>query len=46
VWEANECRKGYIDKTGRVVVPLEYEIASNIFEGLAVVRKNGEWGIL
>ncbi len=37
---------GFIDKTGEVVVPLEYDDAQNFSEGLAVVEKDGKWGYI
>ena len=41
-------KAGYIDKTGRVVTPLEYEsyVTGDFSEGLAAVRKNGETGYI
>ena len=37
---------GFIDETGQVVVPVEYNSATFFSEGLAWVQKNGKWGIL
>ncbi|WP_315513426.1 WG repeat-containing protein [Capnocytophaga sputigena] len=35
---------GYIDAKGKLVIPLEYDLANNFGEGLAPVCKNGKWG--
>lgn len=37
---------GYIDKTGQVVIPLEYETGNFFQEGLATVRKDGKFGFI
>lgn len=40
---------GYIDKTGKVVIPLEYYIAEDFSEGFARVKKDNigySWGII
>jgi hypothetical protein len=37
---------GYIDKTGKTVVPFEYDYTQSFSEGLAWVQKDGKWGIL
>lgn len=37
---------GYIDKTGKVVIPIEYDEASNFSEGLALVGKGYEAGFI
>ena len=37
---------GFIDKTGKLVIPLEYENASKCFGELFVVCKNGKWGYI
>ena len=34
---------GFVDKTGQVVIPLQYDFADSFNEGLAVVKKDGEW---
>ena len=39
-------RQGYIDKTGTIAVPFEYDYVEEFHEGLAVVQKNGKWGVL
>ena len=37
---------GYIDKTGKEVIPLKYDFACDFFGGLAKVRLNGKWGFI
>ena len=37
---------GYMDKTGKIVVPCMYDSANRFNEGLAAVLKDGKWGIL
>jgi WG containing repeat len=37
---------GYIDKTGRVVIPLQYQQAQPFSEGLAAVRKDDKFGFI
>ena len=37
---------GYIDKKGRVILPCIYDYASDFNDGLAVVEKDGKWGVL
>jgi len=37
---------GCIDKTGSVIIPIEYDCATNFSEGIAVVKKDGVWMIL
>lgn len=37
---------GFIDWTGRVVIPAEYDGASDFSEGFAAVYKNGKWGFI
>lgn len=39
-------KHGYIDKTGGIVVPIEYDYIQEFHEGIAVVKKDGKWGIL
>ena len=35
---------GFIDKTGREVIPIKYDYVFNFSEGLATVQLNGKWG--
>jgi len=37
---------GFIDKTGKVVIPIEYQRAYSFSEGLAVVVLNNKWGVI
>ena len=37
---------GFIDKTGKKVIPLQYERAGYLSEGLAPVRFNDKWGFI
>ena len=41
-----EFRCGYIDKTGKVAIPLQYEDCLSFSEGLAGVKKDGKWGFI
>ncbi len=44
VYQDDKC--GFIDKTGDLVIPIEYEGAGYFFEGLARVKKNDKWGFI
>ena len=37
---------GFIDKSGKEVVPLKYEDGRSFKEGLAAVKLNGKWGFI
>ncbi|ABP65847.1 KWG Leptospira repeat protein [Caldicellulosiruptor saccharolyticus DSM 8903] len=37
---------GFVDKTGKEVVPLIYESVREFSEGFAWVKKDGKWGII
>ncbi len=37
---------GFIDRSGKVVILLEYEDAGNFSEGFAPVKKEGKWGYI
>jgi len=37
---------GYIDKTGREVIPVKYDTISDFKRGLAKVKLDGKWGII
>ena len=39
-------RSGYVDKTGKEVIPLIYESAQCFSEGFAAVKKEGLWGYI
>ena len=36
----------FINKNGDIVIPIEYDDARSFSGGLAVVEKDGKWGIL
>ena len=37
---------GFVDRTGKVVIPPRFEGTSNFSEGLAAVRINGKWSFI
>ena len=37
---------GYINKTGKVVLPAQFEYAEKFYEGLAVVKQGGKRGFI
>jgi hypothetical protein len=37
---------GYVDKTGKMVVPCKYDYAQSFYEGLAVVELNDKYGYI
>ena len=37
---------GYIDNTGKMVIPFEYESAGTFVDGRALNKKQGKWGII
>ena len=37
---------GFIDKTGKIVFPIEYDWVRSFSEGLAAVEKNRKWGFV
>ncbi len=39
-------KAGYIDKTGKVVIPAEYDSVGEFSEGLAAVEKDGKFGVI
>ncbi len=45
---AEPAKWGYIDTTGKLVIPARFETAQPFSEGLALIRteKNGKWGFL
>ena len=46
VYEKDGTKTGYIDKTGKVVIPAEYGSAWEFSEGLAAVEKDGKIGVI
>lgn len=39
-------REGFIDKTGKILIPPVYQFARRFTEGLAAVKKNNLWGFI
>lgn len=39
-------RYGYIDRSGKLAIPMKYEGASNFNNGLTAVKLNGMWGYI
>lgn len=39
-------RMGFVDRTGSIVIPLEYDVVYSFSEGLAVVENNGRYGFI
>ena len=37
---------GFVDKTGREIIPLKYDGVGSFYEGLAEVKLNGKWGFI
>ncbi|MCL2168253.1 MAG: WG repeat-containing protein [Lentimicrobiaceae bacterium] len=37
---------GFIDKTGKEVIPFTFQLAESFSEGLAAVKRNGKWGFI
>ena len=37
---------GYIDKTGKYVIPFEFDYARDFCDGLAAVKKSNKWGYI
>lgn len=37
---------GYMDSSGKIVIPIEYKAAGNFSDGLAAVNINGKWGFI
>jgi hypothetical protein len=46
VWAQDVKKVGYIDKTGREVVPPQFDRTRRFFEGLAAVERNGKYGYI
>jgi hypothetical protein len=43
----DEAKKyGYMDQTGKLVIPLQYEFAGDFKQGLALVKKDGKAGLI
>ena len=39
-------KKGFVNKEGKLVIPLIFEEARHFNEGMAAVKKEGKWGFL
>ena len=39
-------KRGFVDQTGKEVIPCVYEGSWNFHEGLAAVKKDGKWGCI
>ena len=39
-------KKGFIDKTGNIVIPFRYKDAGNFHDGLAAVKEGRRWGYI
>ena len=37
---------GFINRTGKVLIPFQFDKADNFYEGLAAVKKDGLWGFI
>ena len=46
VFVDDDYKFGYLDKFGKIVIPIIYENAYDFREGLAFVQKNGKWGFI
>lgn len=40
------CKYGFIDKAGQLVVPIEYDYATDYYAGFSIVSKNGKRGLI
>ena len=45
VQDANH-KWGFIDKTGKVVIPCQWKYANDFREGMATVEDNNKWGLI
>lgn len=39
-------KAGFIDKTGKLVIPIQFDYAEDFHEGLAAFRKDKKWGFI
>lgn len=46
VMVSNGYKYGYMDKTGKIIIPLVYDFTIRFSEGLAAVKKNKKWGFI
>lgn len=45
VWDGDK-KVGYVDRSGTVVIKMQFGAAETFYEGLAAVRKDGKWGFI
>ena len=45
-WVILNDKYGYVDKTGKVIIPIKYQSVYNFSEGLAMVKLNNRWGAI
>lgn len=45
VWNGEE-KRGFINHSGELVIPYNYDYADDFSEGLAVVIQDGKWGFV
>ncbi|MDO4700882.1 MAG: WG repeat-containing protein [Moraxella sp.] len=46
MWVYNGGKYGFVNKDGKVIIPLQYDGASDFSEGVAAVKKNGKYGYI
>ncbi|GEM_PF-7047121 len=44
--EGSDKRVGFVDKTGKIIVPIKYDNASNFYEDVVAVNLNGKYGFI
>lgn len=42
----DSCYYGFIDHLGKIIIPLEYDYASDFHNGYSIVSKNGKYGLI
>ncbi len=45
-WVTKQNKYGFIDKTGKLVIPIQYDMVGGFVEGLAKVRSKGKHGFI
>ena len=45
-WVIKQGKYGFIDKTGTLVIPMQYDVVNGFSEGLAKVKINGKCGFI
>jgi hypothetical protein len=41
-----KCKYGFIDETGKIVIPLIYDNAEDFINGKSVIKLNNKWGVI